>query len=151
MDLRHTILIPLAFAGIAFAADETKPQDEPPAQLDPVEITAEKRMEYAFREVQLGMDRVRSSKPEDEEKIVCLKQKPTGSNIPFINCATNRHWDKIRATSLANGLGAVGGAIAGGGTGSVKKEDKVFTMTLTDYNKLKERFGKLPKDYADKL
>jgi hypothetical protein len=150
MDLRHTILLPLAFAGLTATAADT-PTNEPPAQLDPVEITAEKKMESAFREVQLGLDRVRSNKPEDEEKIVCLKQKPTGSNIPLINCATNRYWEKIRASSLSSGLGAVGGAIAGGGGGSAKKEDKVFSMTLNDFNQLKKRFGSLPKDYADKL
>lgn len=149
MNLRPTILLPLVLAGYAAASSDTTPQAEPPAQLDPVEVTAEKRMENAFREVQIGMDRVRSSKPEDEEKIVCLKQKPTGSNIPVINCATNRYWDKIRAASLTSGLGAVGGAIAGGGTGAVKKEDKVFTMSLSDFNALEKRFGKLPKGMRD--
>lgn len=145
MNLRTTILLPLALAGFAAASDST-PQAEPPAQLDPVEVTAEKRMENAFREVQIGLERVRSSKPEDEEKIVCLKQKPTGSNIPVINCATNRYWDKIRSSSLSAGLGSVGGAIAGGGGGSARKDDKVFTMSLNDFNALKKRFGALPKD-----
>ena len=152
MNLRPTILLPLALvAGVAAASSDTTPQAEPPAQLDPVEITAEKKMENAFREVQLGLERVRSTKPEDEDKIVCLKQKPTGSNIPLINCATNRYWEKIRASSLSSGLGAVGGAIAGGGGGSARKEDKVFSMTVNDFNQLKKRFGSLPKDYADKL
>jgi hypothetical protein len=147
MNLRTTILLPLAFAGLtAAASDNVTPQAEPPAELDPVEVTAEKRMENAFREVQIGMERVRSDKPEDAEKIVCLKQKPTGSNIAVINCATNRYWQKIRARSLSQGLGAVGGAIAGGGSGSTNKEDKVFTMSLSDYSALQKRFGKLPKD-----
>lgn len=151
MDLRTKLLLPLALAGFtAAASDAVTPQAEPPAQLDPVEVTAEKRMENAFREVQIGLDRVRSSKIEDEEKIVCLKQKPTGSNIPVINCATNRYWDKIRASSLSSGLGAVGGAVAGGGGGSARKEDKVFTMSMNDYNALQKRFGKLPKELEPK-
>lgn len=151
MNLRTTLVLPLALtlSGLAAAATDT-PQEEAPAQLDPVEITAEKRMENAFREVQIGLERIRSSKPEDEDKIVCLKQKPTGSNIPVINCATNRFWEKIRASSLTSGLGAVGGAIAGGGGGSARKDDKVFTMSLNDYNALQKRFGRLPKELEPK-
>lgn len=149
MSLRTTILLPLVLAGYAAAASDTTPQAEPPAVLDPVEVTAQKRMENAFREVQLGMDRIRSSKPEDQETIVCLKQKPTGSNIPVINCATNRYWEKIRASSLTSGLGSVGSAIAGGGGGSAKKDDKVFTMSLSDFNSLEKRFGKLPKELKE--
>lgn len=151
MNLRTTALLPLAFVGLCAAAADTTPETEPPAQLDTVEVTAEKRMENAFREVQLGLERIRSDKPEDEDKIVCLKQKPTGSNIPLINCATNRYWSKIRSSSLSTGLGAVGGAIAGGGGGSARKEDKVFSMSLNDYNQLQKRFGRLPDDLKQQL
>lgn len=156
MDIRTialclTLATPAALAAEAAApAPATTPAAAPasaPTALDPVEVTVEKRQENAFREVQRGMKRVRSAKAEDADKIVCLKQKPTGSNIPVINCATNRFWEKIRASSLANGLGSVGGAVAGGG-GSSRKDDRVFTMSIKDYNAMEQRFGKLAEDAA---
>ena len=67
----------------------------------------------------------------------------------MINCATNRYWERIRSNSLTNGIGTVSGTMAGGGGGSGSKEDKVFTMSLNDYNKLKKQFGALPKEYED--
>lgn len=148
MTLRHLLLMPLLLAGIAAAADTT-PAAEPPAALDPVEVTAEKRTENAFRTIQLGLERVRSERSEDADKIVCLKQKPVGSNIPVINCATNRYWERIRSNSLSNGVGTVNGAMAGGGGSTGRKDDKVFSMSLNDFNKLKKQFGELPKEYLD--
>ena len=145
MHLHHTLLLTLCLGGFTAVAAET----EPAAILDPVEVTAEQRTENAFRTVQLGMGRGRSEKAEDADKIVCLKQKPTGSNIPVINCATNRFWEKIRASSMTN-VGLVTAPIAGSGGGSAKKEDKVFTMSLTDFNKLEKRFGALPQELKDK-
>lgn len=146
MNLRHLLLLPLILAGIAAT---TAPAAEPPAALDTVEVTALKRTENAFRTIQLGMERIRSEKTEDADKIVCIRQKPVGSNIPIINCATNRYWERIRSNSLSNGIGTVNGAMGGGGGGSGSKQDQVFSISLNDYNKLKKQFGTLPKEYQD--
>ena len=90
---------------------------EPPAQLEQVDVTGEKRVELAFRAVQLGLRRGRSDRMEDADLIVCMKQTPVGSHLPVINCATNRKWSEIRARSLQNGLSGLqsAGGPAGGG------------------------------------
>lgn len=153
---------PLAIAlfscGLAFAAEPAPAPataTEAPAALDPVEVTAEekmKRQEAAFRTVQEGMERQRSDKIEDEDLIVCKKEKPTGSNVSVINCATNRFWKRIRSSSMASGMAAAGmtpggtGAYGAGGGGSAKKDDKVITISLTSYYEMEKRFGKKPKE-----
>jgi hypothetical protein len=104
-----------------------------------------------------------------------LRQTPTGSHVPVINCATNRFWLRIRAASLANGLAGYESRGGPGGTdtmkmatgsflqsssldgvgvprggGKIRREDeKVVTLTLSEYNKLKQRFGELPEALRD--
>jgi hypothetical protein len=112
---------------------------EPPYVGDPMVLTAEQRAERSLRTIQIALERTRSNSVKDEDDIVCLKQMPTGSHRPVINCATNGFWRKIRENSLANFTGS-------GGGGSAKKEDKVFTMSMDDYAKLEKRFGKLPPE-----
>jgi len=141
MNVRIVLLSPLLMlAASAHAADDTGV-----TVLDPVEVTAAQRTMSAFRTLQAGLERNRSDREEDAETIVCEKRKPTGSNIPVINCATNRYWNRIRAASLQSGFGGNGAAVTGGGTGAVRQDDKMFTMTLNDFNALEKRFGKLPK------
>lgn len=141
MTARILLIAPFMLLGLAAQASET----ETPAQLDPVELTAEQRLEGAFREVQVGLERVRSDRDEDAEKIVCVKQKPTGSNIPVINCATNRYWNVMRNASLSSF-----NSVAGSG-GSGRPGDKVFTMSLTDFNKLQKRYGKMPEELKQRI
>lgn len=168
----------LALVMVAFSATvqagpaEPAAPTEPPATLDPVEVTAARRAEIAFRTVQLGMLRSRSDSIEAADDVVCLKQTPVGSHVAVINCATNRFWNRVRAASLANGLagfqqsgGPAGSDMMGQATGAfvqtsgmdgigpprasgpIKREDeKVVTLSLNDYNKLKKRFGELPED-----
>ena len=99
----------LALVMVAFSATvqagpaEPAAPAEPPATLDPVEVTAARRAEIAFRTVQLGMLRSRSDSIEAADDVVCLKQTPVGSHVAVINCATNRFWNRVRAASLANG------------------------------------------------
>lgn len=142
MNTRIAILAPLLVLGLAANAAD----DPGVTQLDPVEVTAEQRTESAFREVQVALERIRSDRDEDAEKIVCVKQKPTGSNIPVISCATNRYWNRIREASLQSGLGSIGGAVGGGGPGAIRTQDKVFNMSMSDYKKLQKRFGKMPDE-----
>lgn len=153
--IRMRALLPViaaAFAGAAFAADiptdqppaaDPAPQAEAPYVGDPVTLTAEQRAERSLRTIQIALERTRSNSIADEDKIVCLKQMPTGSHRPVINCATNGFWRKIRENSLAGFTGL-------GGGGSAKKEDKVFTMSVEDFAKLERRFGKLPEDMKEK-
>ena len=173
--LRH-LMLPLFMFGAAAAlaapdAATAQPTAESAAKLDTVEVNAEKRAELAFRTVQLGLERGRSDKIEDADSVVCLKQTPVGSHVAVINCATNRFWMRVRAASLANGLAGFEGSGAGGsdamktatasfvqssgmdgigvprGTGTIKREDeKVVTLSLNDYNKLKKRYGELPPE-----
>lgn len=165
MDItRNTsIVAALLFTAIAAAADPapaatpaTAAAAEPPYVGEPMALTAEQRQEAAFRVVQHAMDRQRSDKVEDEELIVCMKEKPTGSNVSVINCTTNRFWKKIRSASMSAGIAAGGmtpggtGAYGSGGGGSARKEDKVMTLSMNDYYKMEKRFGKAPKTEAGK-
>ena len=152
---RFRTLLPVlafAFAGASFAAELSVPTDqasptsapaaEQPAQLDPVTLTAEQKAERNLRTIQIAMERTRSNSVKDEDLIVCLKQTPTGTHRPVINCATNGFWRKIRENSL-------GGFTGIGGGGSAKKEDKVFTISTEDFAKLERRFGKLPPEMRE--
>ena len=129
---------------------------EAPYVGEPMELTVEQRQEKAFRTIQSGLDKQRSDRVEDQDVIVCKKEKPTGSNVAVINCATNRFWQAIRASSMAAGIAGGGrtaggtGAYGSGGGGSAKKDDKVITLSLSDYYKLEKRFGKVPKTDAGK-
>ena len=171
MTFARACMIPLFICcGAAVLAAET----ETPFKLDAVEVSAEKRTELAFRTLQIGLERSRSDSVEDADVVVCLKQTPVGSHVTVINCATNRFWMRIRAASLANGLagyqgggGPAGGDRMGMATGSflqgsgmdsvgvpsggaIKREDeKVVSLSLNDYNKLKKRFGELPAELRD--
>jgi hypothetical protein len=171
MTLRTCLVTAVLAAGAAAAA---APAAEPPAALDPIEVTAEKRAELAFRAVQLGLERSRSDRVEDQDLVVCIKETPTGTHRPVINCATNRKWAQVRARSLAGGLSGLEanggpaassvnnamaratGALVGnsglnasaayGSNGAQKREDdKVLVLSLVDYNKLKARYGELPE------
>lgn len=170
---RLLALVILACGASAYAGPaEPSASAEPPITLDPVEINAERRAELAFRTVQLGLLRSRSDSIEAADDVVCLKQTPVGSHVAVINCATNRFWNRVRAASLANGLagfqqsgGPAGSDMMGQATGAfvqtsgldgvgpprssgpIKRADeKVVTLSLNDYNKLKKRFGELPED-----
>lgn len=161
----------LAFCALAALAGEA----EPPLTLDAIEVSAEKRTELAFRTVQIALERGRSDRVEDADLVVCIKETPVGSHVRVINCATNRFWMRIRAASLANGLAAfeANGGPAGSdmmkmatgsfvqrsgmdsvgpsrGTGEIKREDeKVVTIKLSDYNKLRKRYGELPPELRE--
>jgi len=168
-------IIAMSLMGAVAAQSDAVAKPEPPLALDPVEVNAERRTEVAFRAVQVALERSRSDRSEDADLIVCLKQAPTGSNIPAINCATNRFWNKVRARSLSGGLGSVegvgspamnfgrtamgntGGAnlprtgvnsvgVAGSNGATKAEDDKVVTLSLSDYNRLKERYGELPAE-----
>lgn len=171
------LLLPLFILGAApaLAAPAPTPSAEAPAALDPVDVNAEKRLELAFRTMQLGLERGRSDRIEDADRVACIKQTPVGTHVPVINCATNRQWSRIRAASLANGLAgfentsgvagsdsmkmATGSFVQSSGmdgvgvpsaSGPVKREDaKVVTISMNDYNKLKKRFGELPPDIKE--
>ena len=166
---RSSIITAILCSGLALAADPASapataaaaPAPATAAVLDPIDVqdkalTPEQRQERAFRAVQKGMDTPRSDKAEDAEVIVCKKEKPTGSNVSVVNCATNRYWMKIRSASMASGIGGGGqtaggtGAYGSGGGGSAKKEDKVITIPLSEYYKLEKRFGKAPKEGSSK-
>jgi hypothetical protein len=156
-------VLAFAFCGAATAAELSVPTETDPAMPasapavspsdapaveepyvgEPLELTAEQRAERSLRTIQIALDRTRSNSVKDEELIVCVKQMPTGSHRPVINCATNRFWRKIRENSL-------GGFTGSGGGGSAKKDDKVFTMSVEDYAKLEKRFGKLPQEMKEK-
>jgi hypothetical protein len=164
---RISIVIALLFSALALAAEPqpaaapasaTAPAAAPAtaAVLDPVDVeekqlTPEQRQERAFRTVQEGMARERSDKVEDENLIVCKKEKPTGSNMKVINCATNAFWKKIRSSSMAAGIAGGGmtaggtGAYGSGGGGSAKKDDKVITISVSAYYEMEKKFGKAPK------
>jgi hypothetical protein len=164
MDITRCIPIAaaLALAAIASAAEPAvtpatapapaaAPATMAPYEGEPMELNAEQRQEAAFRAVQLGMERKRSDKVEDENLIVCVKEKPVGSNVTVVRCTTNYMWRKIRSASLSSGLG--GGSMTAGGTGSygaggggsARKDDKVITMSMGDYYKLEKKYGKVPK------
>jgi hypothetical protein len=161
---RIGIFVAILCSGPALAADPAAPAAAPapstvaeaPYVGEPMELTAEQRQELAFRAVQKGLDTPRSDKAEDAEVIVCKKEKPTGSNTSVVNCATNRYWMKIRSSSMAAGIGGGAqtaggtGAYGGGGGGSAKKEDKVITLSMSDYYKMEKRFGKAPKEAPTK-
>lgn len=137
-------ILALALCAAASAADGPTPAPEAveaPAQLDPVVLTADQRVELSVRVVQIALERGRSDRMEDEGKIVCMKQEAIGSHRQVINCATNRYWRAIRNDSL--------GSLGGFGGGGAKKEDQVFTMSVDDYYKLEKRFGKLPKEMLE--
>ena len=153
-------VLAFAFFGATTAAELSVPTENDPATPsapaaapgtaaeapyvgEPLELTAEQRAERSLRTIQIAMERTRSNSVKDEELIVCVKQMPTGSHRPVINCATNRFWRKIRENSLAGFTGS-------GGGGSAKKDDKVFTMSVEDYAKLEKRFGKLPQEMKEK-
>ena len=161
MDITRSISIvaALVFTAMAAAAEPAPAPvaaAETPYVGEPMELTAEQRQEAAFRAVQVAMDRQRSDKVEDEELIVCMKEKPTGSNVSVINCTTNRFWKKIRSASMSAGIAAGGmtpggtGAYNAGGGGSARKDDKVMTLSMNDYYKMEKRFGKAPKTEAGK-
>jgi hypothetical protein len=153
MTIRLRALLPVvafAFAGTTFAADipteqptTPEPQAEAPYVGEPVTLSAEQRAERSFRTIQIALERTRSNRIEDEDLIVCVKQMPTGSHRPVVNCATNRFWRKIRENSLAGFTGS-------GGGGSARKEDKVFTISSDDFSKLEKRYGKLPDEMKEK-
>lgn len=153
MNMKHGLFLVLSLTAVAAWAEDAAPAQsaepaapaEQPYQGEPVTVTEQRSpLENAFREVQIGLDRTRSSRLEDAEKIVCLKQKPTGSNISVINCATNRFWEQIRENSLG-GIGGFTGA-AGASGANTKKGDRVFTMSLAQYRALEKQFGPLPKE-----
>ena len=156
MDIARStsIFAAILFTTVVAAADPAPA--EAPYVGEPMELTAEQRQELAFRAVQQGMDRQRSDKVEDEDLIVCMKQKPVGSNVSVINCTTNRFWKKIRASSMAAGMASGGmtpggtGAYNSGGGGSARKDDKVITLSMNDYYKMEKKFGKVPKADAGK-
>lgn len=169
MNATHSTLVVAAFfaSAIVAAAEPAAPAvpattpapattAEAPYVGEPMELTVEQRQEKAFRTIQSGLDKQRSDRIEDEDVIVCKKEKPTGSNVAVINCATNRFWKAIRASSMSAGIAGGGrtaggsGAYGGGGGGSAKKDDKVITLSLSDYYKLEKRFGKVPKTDAGK-
>ena len=153
ISIRFQALLPVlafAFTSAAIAADipteqpsTPEPQAEAPYVGDPITLTAEQRAERSLRTIQIALERTRSNSVKDEDLIVCVKQMPTGSHRPVINCATNGFWRKIRENSLANFTGS-------GGGGSAKKGDKVFTMSVEDYARLEKRFGKLPPEMKEK-
>jgi hypothetical protein len=158
----------LAFCALAALAGEA----EPPIALDAIEVSAAKRTELAFRTVQIALERGRSDRVEDLDLVVCVKETPVGTHVAVINCATNRFWMRIRAASLANGLAGFEGSAGPAGTdpmkmatgsfvqrsgmdgigvprggGTIKREDeKVVTIRLSDFHKLKKRYGELPPE-----
>ena len=163
-----------ALSAVGAQAGPAEPAAEAPVTLDPVEVNAEKRAELAFRTVQLGMLRSRSDSVEAADDVVCLKQTPVGSHVAVINCATNRFWNRVRAASLANGLagyqqggGPAGSDVMAQATGSfvqsaydgigvprasgpIKREDeRIVTLSVNDYNKLKKRYGELPPEIRE--
>ena len=38
-------------------------------------------------------------KPDDAEKVVCKKQRPTGSHLPVRVCLTRAQWEELSAAS----------------------------------------------------
>lgn len=175
MSIRACLIAACCAAVGAAAGPVPVVAEEPPAALDPVEVSAEKRAELAFRAVQIGLERSRSDRVEDQDLVVCIKETPTGTHRPVINCATNRKWAQIRSRSLAGGLsgleanGGPGasavnnamaratGAFVGnsglnasaayGSNGAQRRDDdKVLVLSLVDYNKLKARYGELPPE-----
>jgi len=170
---RLAILLLALTGATSFAEPAMAPTQEPPAQLDPVEVTAEKRAEVAFRQVQIALRRGRSDRLEDADLIVCQKMTVVGSHVPLISCATNRYWGKVRARSLQYGLsgvessggpaadfssnimdtganlqrGAIATSGASGSNGAARSaDDKVVSIKLSDYYKLQKRFGELPPE-----
>jgi hypothetical protein len=174
MTTFRPLLIPLFLLSSTLALAEPAAASaataEAPAALDPVEVNAAKRAELAFRTVQIALERGRSDRVEDADQVVCLKQTPVGSHVAVINCATNRFWLRVRAASLANGLAgfersagpadgmkmATASMVSGSGmdgigvpkgSGPIKREDeRVITLSLNEYNKLKKRYGELPPE-----
>ena len=161
----RALLIAAALASSGASVGAENPADpiggiaEPPYVGEPVELSAEQRLERSFHTVQVALQRGRSDLVEDQDQIVCLKQTPTGTHRAVINCATNRFWRQVRESSLSAGLAGVGGARstghfavdaeARGVGGSARKDEKVFTLSLNDYAKLEKRFGKASKEVPD--
>ena len=90
---------------------KTKPmaglEEEAPAELDTLTIDATRKVETAYRTVEVALDRVRSDKVEDADVVVCQKRQKIGSHITKVYCATNRTWNYIRKVSTRDTLGAI--------------------------------------------
>ena len=128
------------------------PAAEPPAALDPVEVTAEAKLERRLRQVQLGLRRSRSNSVADLGKLVCFRMKPTGSNISRIHCATNSRWEDIHTETMKAGgsMLRLGPYASGVGTWD-RDEDDMFTMSLNQFRRLERRYGPLPAELEAQL
>lgn len=171
--MRRDAIILLLFGACVAVAHAASAAEPAPVALDDVKVSAEKRAEIAFRQVQLGLERSRSDRAEDLDLVVCVKGAPTGSHRTVIRCATNRKWMQIRAASMSNGLAdldvnggpggnststamaratganigrsGLNGAPGVGDNGAAKRDDdKVLTLPMSEYNKLRKRYGELP-------
>lgn len=149
---RYLTIVPflaLAMAPLASAADGADPAATPVATEEPyigepVVLTAEQRAERAFRTIQAGLDEKRSTRPEDADVVVCERAATTGSHRTMIHCATNAHWNLVRANSMQRFGGAEGRSL-GSGTPKSKKEDSmIVSISSTDFAQLEKRFGKVP-------
>jgi hypothetical protein len=146
------LLAPLALAAettdvdAAGAAPAATTEAEAPAVLDTLELNAEQRAERAFRTIQNGLEQKRSSRPEDAKVVVCERAATTGSHRTLIHCATNQHWNLVRANSMARFGGAEGRSMNGGTPKSSKDDSMIVSISGSDYAKLEKRFGKAPAD-----
>jgi len=115
MQYRHSIfavaaLVAAASPWSAPAQDAAPPAaaTEQPYMLDPVETTATREREIVVRTVLAGLKRIKSTKPDDSELIVCEKSKRIGTSITSIRCGKNRTWMALGAESVRDGSAIFG-------------------------------------------
>lgn len=131
------------------AVTGTKPmaglEDEAPAELDTITVDATRRVETAYRTVQVALDRVRSDKAEDADVVVCQKRQKIGSHITKVYCATNRTWNYIRKVSTRDTLGAMNTV----GAPYQLVEGPVYELSPSALAKIGKRFE--GEDHAGRL
>lgn len=128
---------------------KTKPmaglEEEAPAELDTITIEGSRKVETAYRTVQVALDRVRSDKAEDADVVVCQKRQKIGSHITKVYCATNRTWNYIRKVSTRDVMGAQNTV----GAPYQLVEGPVYELSPTALAKIGKRFE--GEDHAERL
>ncbi len=110
INLKVLVVLLLSVSINSAAANEHKPKQNDPFELDPIEVTLGKisfEEELTLRIVRQGFKERASNRQEDRDKVVCWLSKPTGSRLSQLDCARNGDvWasrpDNMRGVGISN-------------------------------------------------
>ena len=125
--------------------------DEDIYPLEKFTVSAAVKREMAFRAIRLGLSRSRSDKSADADKLVCHYDKPVGSHIRQIFCATNRTWSYwgqhqtgrifgLRFANLPPYIAAPDEIVTIKGISRMELEQRIAEITEDDSDAANEKF-----------